>query len=41
VPLERGEHDSALTRLVAVLEQVTGHGLSLPPKSWRDIGAAP
>ena len=31
VALERGEHDAALVRLVAVVEQVTGHGSSLPP----------
>jgi hypothetical protein len=41
VAFEGGEDDTALARLVAVLEQVTGHGLSLPPKRQHDIGASP
>src|SRR5512134_2714410 len=41
VALERGEHDAALARLVAVLEQVTRHGSSLPPSGRADIGATP
>jgi hypothetical protein len=39
--LERGEDDTALARLVAVLEEKTGHELSMPPKSWHDIGTPP
>jgi len=38
---EGGEHDAAFARLVAVLEQETGHDVSMPPKSWLDIGATP
>jgi hypothetical protein len=28
--LESGEHDAALARLMAVVEQVTGHASNLP-----------
>jgi len=31
--LERGEDDSALARLVVVLEEKAGHEVSMPPKS--------
>jgi hypothetical protein len=41
VPFERGEHDAAFVCLMAMVEQVTGHGLSLLPRRRRDIGAAP
>lgn len=41
MPLERGEDDAALMRLVAVLEQVLGHGSSLPPSGSADIGRHP
>jgi hypothetical protein len=39
--LERGEDDSALVRLVAVLEQVAGHESSLPRSGFADIGRYP
>jgi hypothetical protein len=41
VALEGGEHDAALMRLVAVVEQVTGHGSSLLLCRPGDIGEAP
>src|SRR5437016_10460186 len=41
VPLERGEDDTALVRLVVVVEQVTGHGARLAPPGRPDIGAPP
>jgi hypothetical protein len=41
VPLERGKDDAALLGGVAMLDQVTGHGSSLPPRSHTDIGAPP
>ena len=39
--LEGGEHNAALVRLVAVVEQVTGHTLSLLLRRPGDIGEAP
>jgi hypothetical protein len=41
VSFEGGEDDAALARFMAMLKQITGHGLSLPPRSRRDIGAPP
>jgi hypothetical protein len=41
VALERREHDAALVRLVAVVEQVAGHGSSVPPPVCTDIGRTP
>ncbi len=41
VPLERREHDATLVRLVAVLQEVTGHASSLPPRARIDIGRTP
>ena len=41
VAFEGGEHDAALVRLVAVVEQVTRHGSSLLLRQARDIGEAP
>jgi hypothetical protein len=40
VALERREHDPALARLVAVLEEVAGHGSSVSPRARADIGRA-
>ena len=39
--LERGEDDAAFAWLVAVLEEVAGHGLTLPQRHLTDIGAPP
>jgi hypothetical protein len=41
VPFERGEHDSALVRFMAVVKQVTGHRPSLRRSALRDIRATP
>jgi hypothetical protein len=41
VAFEGGVHDAALLRLVAVVEQVSGHGPSIVPLGRADIGAAP
>jgi hypothetical protein len=38
---EGGEHDAALARLVAMLEQVTRHRSSLNGDGRPDIGATP
>jgi hypothetical protein len=38
VALERREHDPALARLVAMLEEVLRHTASLPPPTRADIG---
>jgi len=39
--LERGEHDAALLWLVAVVEEIAGHGASLTRRGDADIGEAP
>src|SRR5262249_54180655 len=41
VALEGGEHDTALMRLVAVLEDVQGHALSFGEAGSAHIGATP
>jgi hypothetical protein len=41
VPPERREHNSALLRLVAMVEEVAGHATSLTPAGRVDIGRAP
>jgi hypothetical protein len=38
---EGGEHHAALARLVAMVEQVTGHAVSLPFRSYADIRGQP
>ena len=38
---EGGERDAALARLVAVMEQVAGHGSNVPADVPGDIGATP
>jgi hypothetical protein len=41
VPLERREHDAALVRLVAMLQEVMGHPSRVLPRTWTDIGRIP
>src|SRR5688572_10580539 len=41
LPAERGEHDAALARFVAVVDQESGHSSRLPCLADRDIGATP
>jgi hypothetical protein len=41
VSLEGSEHDTAFVRLVTVMEQVTGHAVSLPYSRQPDIGRHP
>ena len=36
--VDRGEDDAALAGLVAVVEQVSGHGRSVLPRARVDIG---
>ena len=38
---ESSEDDAAFVRLVAVVEQITGHAVSLPSCSRADIRGAP
>jgi len=39
--LERGENDAALLWVVAVVEEIAGHGASLTSQGQSDIGATP
>lgn len=41
VSAERGERDAALVRLVAVMDQVARHAVSIAALPPRDIGGAP
>src|SRR5262245_31141640 len=41
VPLEGGERDPALGRVVTVVEEVSGHGSTVPPPARGDIRVAP
>jgi hypothetical protein len=41
VALEGGVYGTALLRLMAVVEQVPGHGPSIAPLGRADIGATP
>jgi hypothetical protein len=41
VALERGEHDTAFVRFVAVVEHEAGHGASLTPRGRADIHGTP
>jgi hypothetical protein len=39
--VEGGEHHAAPARLVAVVEQATGHTANLPCRRHHDIGGTP
>jgi hypothetical protein len=39
--LERGEYDAALLWVMAVVEEIAGHGASLTSQGQPDIGATP
>jgi hypothetical protein len=41
VTLEGGEHDAAFLWLVAMVEEIAGHGASLTRRGRADIGEAP